>query len=677
MAAPTIKIKRSAVSGNAPTTAQLELGELALNTYDGKLFTEIEQGSSGPSIVEIGGNLNTLDVSGAAAFAGAVDIAGATGISGATTFNNDVTFDGATAGRDVVWDRSENQLEFADNAKAVFGSGSDLTIHHSGSHSYISDSGTGNLKLRSNNFRLSNADESKLSAAFIAAGAAELYFNNSKKIETTNSGVTVTGGLIAGGLTYPTSDGSENQSLVTNGSGTLSWSTIAGGTNTYTTRQTTTASQGQTAITVSANYTSGFVDVYLNGIRLISGTDYTETNTSTITLASGATAGDEIETVAWKTLGDVVNIGTVNVIDNLSITGVTTGTGGFVGNLTGNVTGNCSGVAAEATALQNARYFSITGEVTAAVQSFDGTGNTTLSALVADNVIDAANLKVSNNTSASNGQALVKRSGNTGGMTWETISGGSSNLSIDSYENVFGGSDSGGNLSSSSSDNVLLGHDAGKEMTDGYENTCIGFRAGREITTTRRNTCIGAEAGRDFTAGDSTFIGWYSGQNAASNGNTCIGHMTGTEANGNDTAVGYSCGPTGSYSGSTNVCYGFAAGNGLRQSATRNTIIGPGAGRHAGTGQVNIEGSHNIIIGDEASLSSTTVSNECVIGAEIDSQNKHITKFRIPGMRFTLKANSSTPTEGHVLTVDSNGEANFAAASGGGSTDMLEVMLFA
>ena len=615
MAAPTIKIKRSAVSGNAPTTAQLELGELALNTYDGKLFTEINTGS--PSIVEIGSNLSTLSVSGAAAFAGAVDIAGATGISGATTFNNDVTFDGATAGRDVVWDRSENQLEFADNAKAVFGSGSDLTIHHSGSHSYISDSGTGNLKLRSNNFRLSNADESKLSAAFVAAGAAELYFNNSKKIETTNSGVTVTGGLIAGGLTYPTSDGSSNQSLVTNGSGTLSWSTIAGGTNTYTTRQITTTTEGQTAVTVSANYTSGFVDVYLNGIRLISGTDYTETNATTVTLASGATAGDEIETVAWKTLGDVVNIGSVNVIDNLTVTGITT------------VTGNIVPSSDSATDI--------------------GTNSVRFRNFYADTLYgDGSNL--------------------TG------ISGG--NLSIDSNENVFGGSDSGGNLSTGD-DNVLLGHDAGKEMTSGYENVCIGFRAGREITTTRRNTCVGSEAGRDFTAGDSTFIGWYAGQNAASNGNTCIGHMTGTEANGNDTAVGYSCGPTGSYSGDTNVCYGFAAGNGLRQSATRNTIIGPGAGRNASSGQVNIEGSHNIIIGDEASLSSTTVSNECVIGA-IDGQSKAITKFRIPGINFVLKDNGGTPTEGHVLTVDSNGEANFAAASGGGgSTDILEVMLFA
>ena len=582
-----------------------------------------------------------------------VGISGIMYATGGGQFGGDVIFDNTTnAGNDLTWDMSDNALEFDDNVKATFGDSGDLTIKHDGTDNEIKSS-------------------------------------NGKVVITTtagNSDIEITphgsGNVKLDSLSWPNSDGSANQSLITDGSGTLSWSTIAGGTNTYTTKQTTTTTQGQTAITVSANYTSGFVDVYLNGVRLISGTDYTETNTSTITLAEGATLGDEIETVAWKTLGDVVNIGTVNVIDNLSITGVTTGTGGFVGALTGNVTGDlngdCSGVAAQATALQTARNFSLTGEITASDTSFNGSADCDIATTIADDVVDAANLKVSNTTSASDGQALVKRSGNAGGMTWETISGGSSNLSIDSYENVFGGSDSGGNLSSSSSDNVLLGHDAGKEMTDGYENVCIGFRAGREITTTRRNTCVGSEAGRDFTAGDSTFIGWYAGQNAASNGNTCIGHMTAVEANGNDTAVGYSCGPTGSYSGSTNVCYGFAAGNGLRQSASRNTIIGPGAGRHAFSGQVNIEGSHNIIIGDEASLSSTTVSNECVIGAEIDSTNRHITKFRIPGMRFTLKANSSTPTEGHVLTVDSNGEANFAAASGGGgSTDMLEVMLFA
>lgn len=38
MADPKIRIRRSATPGNIPTTAQLDLGELAINTYDGRLF---------------------------------------------------------------------------------------------------------------------------------------------------------------------------------------------------------------------------------------------------------------------------------------------------------------------------------------------------------------------------------------------------------------------------------------------------------------------------------------------------------------------------------------------------------------------------------------------------------------------------------------------------------------
>lgn len=51
--ANTIKLKRSAVAGKQPTTVDLALGELGLNTYDGKLFTK-KSVSGVESIVEIG-----------------------------------------------------------------------------------------------------------------------------------------------------------------------------------------------------------------------------------------------------------------------------------------------------------------------------------------------------------------------------------------------------------------------------------------------------------------------------------------------------------------------------------------------------------------------------------------------------------------------------------------------
>ncbi|MFZ9568574.1 MAG: hypothetical protein ACO28M_01900 [Vulcanococcus sp.] len=61
--ANTIKIKRSAVAGKVPAVGDLQLGELALNTYDGKLYTKKDNGTA--SVVELsggaGGTLNELD----------------------------------------------------------------------------------------------------------------------------------------------------------------------------------------------------------------------------------------------------------------------------------------------------------------------------------------------------------------------------------------------------------------------------------------------------------------------------------------------------------------------------------------------------------------------------------------------------------------------------------------
>jgi len=55
--ASIVKIKRSAVQGKAPTTSDLEAGEIALNTRDGKLFS-----SDGTAVFEIGGNVHSISV---------------------------------------------------------------------------------------------------------------------------------------------------------------------------------------------------------------------------------------------------------------------------------------------------------------------------------------------------------------------------------------------------------------------------------------------------------------------------------------------------------------------------------------------------------------------------------------------------------------------------------------
>ena len=50
--ANTVKIKQSAVPSRVPTTSDLALGELGVNTYDGKLYTRKDSGTA--SIIEIG-----------------------------------------------------------------------------------------------------------------------------------------------------------------------------------------------------------------------------------------------------------------------------------------------------------------------------------------------------------------------------------------------------------------------------------------------------------------------------------------------------------------------------------------------------------------------------------------------------------------------------------------------
>ena len=62
------------------------------------------------------------------------------------TFTGDVTLTGGTSGRNVIFDASDNSLEFADNAKAVFGTGADMDIYHDATNSYITNK-TGALKI--------------------------------------------------------------------------------------------------------------------------------------------------------------------------------------------------------------------------------------------------------------------------------------------------------------------------------------------------------------------------------------------------------------------------------------------------------------------------------------------------------------------------------------------------
>ena len=144
--------------------------------------------------------LDDVNISGVSTFSGITTVTGQTlftkqlGVSGVSTFFNDVKFTGASY--DALWDTSENRLEFKDGASAVFGTGDDLEIKHSGGNTTLKNI-TGQLRIAGNDLRLQTQNSSEDYLLAVDGGSVSLFHNNNKKIETTSTGSVVTGILTA------------------------------------------------------------------------------------------------------------------------------------------------------------------------------------------------------------------------------------------------------------------------------------------------------------------------------------------------------------------------------------------------------------------------------------------------------------------------------------------------
>jgi hypothetical protein len=77
------------------------------------------------------------------------------------------------------------------------------------------------------------------------------------------------------------------------------WQAAGSSVNGTSERATYTATAGQT--TFASTYDPGYVDVYLNGVKLIVGTDFTATSGTSIVLTTGAAVGDTVDIVAYGT----------------------------------------------------------------------------------------------------------------------------------------------------------------------------------------------------------------------------------------------------------------------------------------------------------------------------------------------------------------------------------------
>ena len=109
-------------------------------------------------------------------------------------------------------------------------------------------------------------------------------------------------------------------------------------------RQNYAPSGVTTDFTFSSGYSVGYIDAYINGVRLIYPDDYEASNGSTVGLTTAATNGDVVELVAYKafnvgnvtdatgnfTVGSKLTVSGDSIVTNIDSAGITTSTGGFV-----------------------------------------------------------------------------------------------------------------------------------------------------------------------------------------------------------------------------------------------------------------------------------------------------------------------------------------------------------
>ena len=160
--------------------------------------------------------------------------------SGNPAFNTSTFFTGTGTGAgnggkpNFLWDAANNQLVGSDNIEIVLGFNGDQKIKTDGTNVLYNN--FANVLHTIENSGEREAWNSKVSGVFVPSfkinhnAAVELYHANGQiRLATSSTGVTVTGALTAGGLTYPTVNGTNGQVLTSDGAGNVAWGAGGGG----------------------------------------------------------------------------------------------------------------------------------------------------------------------------------------------------------------------------------------------------------------------------------------------------------------------------------------------------------------------------------------------------------------------------------------------------------------
>ena len=278
-------------------------------------------------------------------------------------------------------------LDFGDGVKAKFGNSDDLQIFHSLGNSFVQDAGEGDLFIAgSNAVRIANSNASEAYAAFNLDSGVDLYHDNTLRFQTSSTGISVAGNVFVTG----TVDGRD---ILVDGT---KLDTIESNADVTDTANVVASLTAGTNITIASDGTIASV-----------GSSYTDSDAiSAVTGADLDMGGNKVLfSNMYATLGDLPS-----ATDNHGMFAHVHATGkGYFAH-----SGNWVALA-NASDVTSYTHPNHSGEVTS---TSDG------ATVIADNVVDEANLKVSN--TPTNGYVLTAQSGNTGGLTWAAASGGGS-----------------------------------------------------------------------------------------------------------------------------------------------------------------------------------------------------------------------------------------------------------
>ena len=160
--------------------------------FSGPITGDVTGDVEGDVTGDVSGN-----ISGAAGTFAALKVSRTDDVIGIATFNNtNVYFRGDNY--HVLWDKTDSSLNFTDNAKLKLGIG--LSIYHDGTDSYISEYGTGDIKITSSKVSIGNTDNTKTIASFDGAGGSKLFYDGTERLATSGVGVTINNQIDAGSL---------------------------------------------------------------------------------------------------------------------------------------------------------------------------------------------------------------------------------------------------------------------------------------------------------------------------------------------------------------------------------------------------------------------------------------------------------------------------------------------